>query len=77
MRGKGNWIRKRLEKQMDACKPNSHIVESQFYSGGYTTSEARKIFCDRYRYQRWLDIEAEASIPPLICPLGVIRLIII
>ena len=47
---------------MDACKPNSHIVESQFYSGGYTTSEARKIFCDRYRYQRWLDIEAALAL---------------
>ena len=43
---------------MNGCEPNSHIVESQFYSGGYTTPEARKIFCDRYRYQRWLDVEA-------------------
>lgn len=43
---------------MKSCELRSHIVDSQFYSGGYTTQEARKIFCDKYRYQRWLDIEA-------------------
>ncbi|MBW2467250.1 MAG: adenylosuccinate lyase family protein [Deltaproteobacteria bacterium] len=47
---------------MHGCEPKSHIVESQFYSGGYTTSEARKIFCDRYRYQRWLDVEAALAL---------------
>ncbi|MGB5885093.1 MAG: lyase family protein, partial [Desulfobulbales bacterium] len=47
---------------MNGCEPKSHIVESQFYSGGYTTPEARKIFCDRYRYQRWLDVEAALAL---------------
>ena len=42
---------------MSTCELRSHIVDSQFYSGGYTTQEARKIFCDKYRYQRWMDIE--------------------
>jgi adenylosuccinate lyase len=43
---------------MNTCTPNSHIVDSRFYSGGYTTVEARRIFCDLRRYQHWLDVEA-------------------
>ena len=43
---------------MTTCAPNSHIVDSRFYSGGYTTLEARQVFCDIRRYQRWLDVEA-------------------
>lgn len=43
---------------MTTCNPLSHIVDSSFYSGGYTTSEARQVFCDMRRYQRWLDVEA-------------------
>ncbi len=43
---------------MSTCQVHSHIVDSQFYSRSYTTDEARKIFCDKYRYQRWLDIGA-------------------
>ncbi|XCN74270.1 MAG: adenylosuccinate lyase family protein [Candidatus Electrothrix aestuarii] len=42
---------------MNTCTPNSHIVDSRFYSGGYTTLEARRIFCDLRRYQHWLDVE--------------------
>ncbi|MCI5180217.1 MAG: adenylosuccinate lyase family protein [Candidatus Electrothrix sp. AW3_4] len=42
---------------MNTCTPNSHIVDSRFYSGGYTTIEARRIFCDLRRYQHWLDVE--------------------
>ncbi len=42
---------------MKTCTPNSHIVDSRFYSGGYTTVEARRIFCDLRRYQHWLDVE--------------------
>ena len=42
---------------MTTCTPNSHIVDSSFYSGGYTTPEARQVFCDLRRYQRWLDVE--------------------
>jgi adenylosuccinate lyase len=43
---------------MSICIPNSHIVDSRFYSSGYTTFEARQVFCDIRRYQRWLDVEA-------------------
>ncbi len=43
---------------MSSCELRSHIVDSQFYSSGYTTKEARRIFCDKYRYQRWLEVEA-------------------
>jgi len=43
---------------MSRCELHSHIVDSRFYNSGYSTQEARKIFCDKYRYQRWLDIEA-------------------
>lgn len=43
---------------MSQCSPAAHIVDSSFYSGGYSTPEVKKIFCDLYRYQRWLDVEA-------------------
>ncbi|MGR0482205.1 MAG: class-II fumarase/aspartase family protein [Candidatus Electronema sp. V4] len=43
---------------MTTCTPLSHIIDSGFYSGGYATSEARQVFCDLRRYQRWLDVEA-------------------
>ena len=36
----------------------SHIVDSRFYRAGYSTDEARCIFCDLRRFQRWLDVEA-------------------
>lgn len=49
-----------MQKQLSPCSCNvsSHIVDSGFYSSGYTTPEAREIFCDLRRYQRWLDVEA-------------------
>ena len=47
---------------MSSCELRSHIVDSQFYSSGYTTEEARRIFCDKYRYQRWLEIEAALAL---------------
>lgn len=40
----------------------SHIVDSRLFSGGYTTDEARQIFCDRRRLQRWLDVEVALAI---------------
>ncbi len=43
---------------MIACNPISHITDSRFYARGYSTVEAKKVFCDLYRYQRWLDVEA-------------------
>ena len=47
---------------MSACEPFGHIVDSGFYSSSYTTPEARKIFCDKYRYQRWLDVEVALAL---------------
>ncbi len=41
-----------------ACQSlRSHILDSRFYSSGYTTDEARRIFCDLRRLQRWLEVE--------------------
>lgn len=42
---------------MSCTQPRSHIVDSRFFSSGYTTDEARKVFCDYRRLQRWLDVE--------------------
>ncbi len=42
---------------MSRCDPAGHIVGSRFYADSYSTPEARRIFCDLYRYQRWLDVE--------------------
>ncbi len=42
---------------MGPCTINSHIVDSDFYSNGYTTPEARSLFCDKLRYQRWIEVE--------------------
>lgn len=42
---------------MSNCNFCCHIVDSGFYSASYTTAEAREVFCDIYRYQRWLDVE--------------------
>ncbi len=47
---------------MTHCTPNTHITDSSFYSGGYTTPEARQVFCDIRRYQRWLDVEAALAV---------------
>src|SRR5512138_2550397 len=35
----------------------SHVVDSAFHRGGYSTPESRRIFCDVCRLQRWLDVE--------------------
>ncbi len=43
---------------MAPCDPVSHITDSRFYASGYSTPEAKRVFCDLYRYQRWLDVEA-------------------
>ncbi len=42
----------------DCQRARSHIVDSRFYGKSYTSGEARQIFCDKYRMQRWLEIEA-------------------
>lgn len=46
----------------DCVRARSHIVDSRFYSSSYATGEARQIFCDKYRYQRWLEIEATLAL---------------
>ncbi len=46
----------------DCARARSHIVDSRFYSSSYATGEARQIFCDKYRYQRWLEIEATLAL---------------
>ena len=43
---------------MTSCNPVSHIIDSRFYADAYSTPESKRIFCDLYRYQRWLDVEA-------------------
>jgi adenylosuccinate lyase len=35
----------------------SHVVDSAFHQGGYSTAKSRRIFCDVCRLQRWLDVE--------------------
>lgn len=45
-----------------SCNIHSHIVDSRFFSRGYTTEEARRIFCDFRRLQRWLDVEAALAV---------------
>lgn len=42
---------------MNCLHARSHIVDSRFYHRGYTTGEARRVFCDLRRLQRWLDVE--------------------
>jgi adenylosuccinate lyase len=42
---------------MDCNSLRSHIIDSRFYRTGYSTEEARLIFCDHRRLQRWLDVE--------------------
>lgn len=34
-----------------------HITDSRFFRSSYATDEARRIFCDLRRMQRWLDVE--------------------
>ncbi|WP_248965808.1 class-II fumarase/aspartase family protein [Sphaerisporangium perillae] len=40
----------------------SHIVDSAFYGHRYSTAASRRIFCDRCRFQRWLDVEAALAL---------------
>jgi len=44
---------------MHYCKiSHSHITDSGFYSQSFTTSEAKRVFCDLRRLQRWLEVES-------------------
>ncbi len=40
----------------------SHVVDSAFHRGGYSTADSRRIFCDVCRLQRWLDIEVALAL---------------
>ena len=40
----------------------SHITDSRFYGHRYSTEASHRIFCDRCRFQRWLDIEAALAL---------------
>jgi len=40
----------------------SHVVDSAFHRGGYSTAESRRIFCDVCRLQRWLDVEVALAV---------------
>lgn len=40
----------------------SHVVDSAFHRGGYSTAASRQIFCDVCRLQRWLDIEVALAL---------------
>jgi len=47
---------------MTCGSARSHIVDSRFFSTSYTTDEARRIFCDYRRMQRWLDVEVALAL---------------
>ncbi len=42
---------------MTTCNAKSHITDSRFFSRGYATEEAKHVFCDLRRMQRWLQVE--------------------
>ncbi len=49
--------------QVTSCAhERSHIVDSSFYGHRYSTGATKRIFCDRCRFQRWLDIEAALAL---------------
>lgn len=51
------------EHEPRACShERSHVVDSAFHRGGYSTAESRRIFCDVCRLQRWLDIEVALAV---------------
>lgn len=39
-----------------------HITDSAFYGHRYSTTASHRIFCDRCRHQRWLDVEAALAL---------------
>jgi adenylosuccinate lyase len=41
----------------EPCAAVGEIVDSRFFGNGFGTSEAREVFCDLRRFQRWLDVE--------------------
>lgn len=52
-----------MSSTTDPClHERSHIVDSAFYGHRYSTTATKRIFCDRCRFQRWLDIEAALAL---------------
>lgn len=51
-----------LTQPEDCQHERSHIVDSAFYGHRYSTVATRRIFCDRCRFQRWLDVEAALAL---------------
>ena len=50
-------------QQATACThQRSHIVDSSFFGGRYSTGASQRIFCDTCRVQRWLTIEAHLAL---------------
>jgi adenylosuccinate lyase len=41
----------------EPCEAVGEIIDSRFFGNGFGTIEARQIFCDLRRLQRWLDVE--------------------
>ena len=47
----------------DGCRhERGHVLDSFFHGDGYATAASRRIFCDRCRLQRWLDVEAALAL---------------
>ncbi|MBD0747740.1 adenylosuccinate lyase family protein [Streptomyces sp. CBMA152] len=46
----------------ECAHSRSHITDSRFYGHRYSTEASHRIFCDRCRYQRWLDVEAALAL---------------
>lgn len=57
---------------MDCKSLRCHIIDSRFFSAGFSTKEAGTVFCDIRRLQRWLDVEVALAISQ--ANLGVIPL---
>jgi adenylosuccinate lyase len=51
-----------LANGSDCAHVRSHITDSAFYGHRYSTTASHRIFCDRCRYQRWLDVEAALAL---------------
>jgi adenylosuccinate lyase len=51
-----------LTQPEECAHERSHIVDSAFYGHRYSTVATRRIFCDRCRFQRWLDVEAALAL---------------
>ncbi len=48
---------------VESCRhERGHVLDSFFHGDGYATAASRRIFCDRCRLQRWLDVEAALAL---------------